>query len=251
MLVGRVGDEDPDVRIEATGQLADLVRPDARGAFAPALEDAEPLVRFEAARGMAALKHPAGMVVLVAALDDRGLRYRALGALGELGDARALPAVQRLFRRWFLPVFEKTQAAGVLARLGDTEGGAYLLSRLGRRWTPDRAMAAELRGETRVSGARERLLELLKDRAEPARGAAARGLGRTEDPELIAPLTALLEEPGAPEDLRLDAAEGLCFLQTEEAHARVRAALASFGADGRAEVEALLAAFPVRAEVKA
>jgi HEAT repeat protein len=102
-------------------------------------------------------------------------------------------------------------------------------------------MAAELAGEVRLSGARERLLELLADVDEPARGAAARGLGRLGDTTALPALVAVLEEPGLHEDIRLDVLEGLCHLRTPEAHARVREALPALplGAE-RHELEALL-----------
>lgn len=251
-LAACLADADREVRLEAVGRLADLARPECRAALAGVLEDADPAVRFEAARGMAALKHPAGLEVLVSALEDRALRFRALGALGQLGDARALEPVRRLFQRWFLPYFDRTQAAGVLASLGDAEGGAFLLKRVKGRWTMDRAMAAELLGETRVPGARERLLEMVADRKEPTRGAAARGLGRLGDAAALGPLVALLEEPGLREDVRLDAAEGLCYLRRPEGHARVRAALPGFTSpEDRAELEALLEALPARMEADA
>jgi HEAT repeat protein len=242
-LAGRLEDPEREVRLEAAGRLADMARPEARAALARALEDADGSVRFEGARGMAALQHPAGLAVLEEALGEAALRFRALGALGELGDARALPAVRRLFRKWLLPAFDRTQAAGVLARLGDAEGAAWLLGRLRGRWQPDRALAAELCGEVRLPGARERLLEMVADAKEPARGAAARGLGRLGEAQDVGVLAALLAEGGAPEDLRLDAAEALCLLGTAEARARVRAFLPTLESpEERADLEALLVA---------
>ena len=175
---GRLGDEDVRVRVEAAGRLADLARPELRGSLARALADEAFEVRFEAARGMAALRHPSGLEVLLEALDDSEFRFRALGALGELGDPAAAPKVRQLFRRLFLNAFERTRAAAVLAGLGDPDGAAHLRKRLAKRWSPDRAMAAELIGEVRAEGARELLLKLLRNPKEAARGAAARGLGR-------------------------------------------------------------------------
>ncbi len=182
-LAARLADPYDGVRIEAAGQLADLARPELRPQLAVALQDAAFPVRFEAARGMAAIRHPSGLEVLVAALERDDLRFRALGAIGELEDPAALPALQRLFHRWLLPAFERTQTAGVLARLGDPEGGKHLLERTRpRRWALDRALAIELCGEVKVEGAFERLSEILADAKDDARGAAARGLGRLEGP---------------------------------------------------------------------
>lgn len=235
-------DKSDAVRIEAVGQLADLGLPDSRAALAVALNDENPSVRFEAARGMAALHHSAGLDVLTAALDDELLRFRALGALAELGDARALPAIRRIFRRWFLSAFEKTQAAGALAKLGDPEGAQHLLQRTKqRRWSTDRALAIELLGELKLPGAYDRLLEILRDRKDTARGAAARGLGRLGDRKAIETLVQVFEEAQAPEDVRLDAAEGLVLLNDPQARAKVEQGVSTLeSAEAREELRAML-----------
>ncbi len=246
-LVARLAEEESLVRLEAAGRLADLARPDCRGVLAQALEDPIFEVRFEAARGMAALKHPAGLDVLAQALDEDLLRFRALGALAELGDARVLPAIQRLFHRWLLPAFDRTQAAGVLAKLGDPEGARWLLKRSERRrwnWAQDRALAVELCGEVKAPGALERLRAILSDPKDDCRGAAARGLGRLGDPAAVPWLIALLEEPGVHEDYRLDAAEGLWLLGIPEGRDRVRAMLPSLSPEARAELSELIQEMP-------
>ena len=80
-LSARLDDKEGLVRLEAAGRLADLARPDCRGALARVLEDPLFEVRFEAARGMASLQHPAGLEILIQALDEDLLRFRALGSL--------------------------------------------------------------------------------------------------------------------------------------------------------------------------
>ncbi|WP_164002420.1 HEAT repeat domain-containing protein [Pyxidicoccus caerfyrddinensis] len=240
-LISRLRDDEWLVRLEATGRLADLARPELRGALASMLEDPMPEVRFEAARGIAALKHPAGLDILVEALDADLLRFRALGALGELEDPRALPAVKRLFRRWLLPAFDKTQAAGVLAQLGDPEGVTYLLQRSRKKWSQDRALAVELCGAVKAPGALERLKEILEDAKDECRGAAARGLGRLGDARALPWLLALLDERGAVEDFRLDAADALWRLGLPEGRERVRASIPTFTSpEARTELEELL-----------
>ena len=229
------------VRVEAAGRLADLARPSARAALAAALADESFPVRFEAARGMATLKHSAGVEVLQAALEENDFRYRALGAIAELGDPRALPAVRKVFARWLLPAFERTQAAGAMARLGDEAGEVHLFSRTRGKWAVDRAMAVELLGEVKAKGAYERLQELAMDSAEVARGAALRGLGRLGDPRAEEVLRTVLREPGAPDDLRLDAAEGLLQLSAEGSREAVEGARALLGAvEAREELDTLL-----------
>src|SRR5262249_15699502 len=147
-----------------------------RGTLAAVLQDSVLSVRFEAARGMAVLRHSSGLEVLVEALQDGYLRYRALRALAELGDPRALEAVRKVFSKFFLSSFERTLAAGVMVKLGDAKGAAHLLNRTHKRWTLDRALATELMGELKISGAFERLSVLLGDKYPEIRGASARGL---------------------------------------------------------------------------
>jgi HEAT repeat protein len=178
---------------------------------------------------------------LIEGLADNDLRFRALGALAELGDPGALPAIRKLFKRWLLPAFDRTQAAGALAKLGDAEGGQFLLARTRGRWTVDRAMAVEMLGEVKAEGALERLTEILKDPADLCRGAAARGLGRLKDARAVEVLAATLSERGATDDLRLDVAEGLCLLELPEARARVESALSILEtSEARAELQTML-----------
>ena len=241
LLAPRVQDPSQLVRLEAVGQLADLERPSARPLLAAALDDSDFLVRFEAARGLAALHHSAGLEVLIEALDRASLRFRALGVLADLGDARALPAVRRVHRRWLISGFERSQAAGALARLGDPEGASWLLQRTRRRGGADRSLAVELVGEVKAAGAWERLREVLLDPGDPCRGAAARGLGRLGDRRALDDLVRILETPDLPIDLRLDAAEGLCLLGDTDGRARVEAAAASWPDSGaRAELRSML-----------
>ncbi len=217
ILIRHLGDQVVRVRVEAAGRLADLALPESRGALAAALQDPSLSVRFEAARGMVALDHSAGMDVLIEALEDADLRFRAAAALAQLGKKEALPALKRVFSGWFVPAFDKTQIAGALAVLGDADGLEHLFKRAGRKWSMDRAMAVELLGEVKAPGAKTRLLEILADPDDAARGTAARSLGRLGDLTAEPPLTALLRDTTATDDLRLDAAEGLLLLGTDSA----------------------------------
>jgi hypothetical protein len=240
LLSERLGDPSGEIRTEAAGRLADLGVPEVRAGLASVMEDPIFAVRFEAARGMASLRHPSGLATLIDALGRGDFRFRALGALAELGDSKALPAVKALFKKWLLPPFERTQAAGVLARLGDPDGSNHLLKVAGGRWSTDRAMALEMCGEIRVPGAFETLERTVRAPADPCRGAAARGLGRLGEARGLPVLVALLQETAAPEDFRLDAAEGLCRLGSPEARREAEAALPAFGAEARKELEGML-----------
>jgi HEAT repeat protein len=236
-----LGDTSASVRLEAVGQLADAASADLRPVLAAALADPAFVVRFEAARGLAALRHPAGLDVLAEGLDHATLRFRAIGALAELADPRALPPLRRLFDRWLINAFERTHAAGALALLGDPDGGRHLLARLQRRAALDRPLAAELCGEARVAEAEEPLLAILADPADRTRGAAARALGRLHSERAGPLLETLLADGSLEEEIRLDAAEGLVFLRGAGARAALAATADSLpSTEGRDELRALL-----------
>jgi HEAT repeat protein len=240
-LAPALGDPSSSVRLEGVGQLADRASSALRPVLAQALEDSAFLVRFEAARGLAAVHHPAGLDVLAEGLSDPGLRFRAIGALAELGDARALAPLRHLFSRWLLNSFERTQAAGALALFGDADGRAHLLSRLNRRGALDRPLAVELCGEARVQEAEEALLGILADAKDTARGAAARALGRLGSTRAQQVLERLVGNVAVDEETRLDAVEGLVFLRGRDARAVLTSALLSItSAEGQQELRSLL-----------
>lgn len=239
VLIRHLQGQPARVRVEAAGRLADLALPDARGALAAALQDDSFPVRFEAARGMVALHHPAGLDVLLEALQDGDLRFRAAGALAQLGSKDAIAPLKKAFRGWFVPAFDRTQFAGALAQLGEPEGVAHLFKRAGKRWSMDCAMAIELLGEVRAPGARERLTAILSDRADTCRGAAARALGRLGDATVTPLLVAALDEPGLSDDVRLDVAEGLLRLGAPDLRQKLEAQRFE-DPESRAELEAML-----------
>ncbi len=223
ILVRHVTDEIVRVRVEAAGRLADLELPEARGALAAVLQDVSLNVRFEAARGMAMLGHAAGFEVLVEALDDVDLRFRAASALAVLGKTDAIIPLKRAFSSWFLSAFDKTQLAGALAVLGDADGLAHLLRRTTRKWSMDRSMAVELLGEINKPETLSRLFEIVQDVNDAARGAAARALGKLAEPKAEAVLVQMLESGDVDEQLKLDAAEGLLLLGSVSGRERVKA----------------------------
>jgi len=241
LLAGRLSDGSELVRVQAAGLLADFDLPSSREALKPALSDPAFQVRFEAARGLATAGDGAGLDTLIDGLENEHLRFRALGAIVELGDVRALPPVQELFRQPLLPAYEQAQAAGAMAKLGDPEGAAYLIERTQKHWGLDRAFAIELCGEVKAEGAYARLMEIMDDRLDPCRGAAARGLGRLGDVQALQALGAIVENAEEPDELRLDAAEGACLLDPSAGRALVRAASESLSSDeAREEAQKLL-----------
>jgi HEAT repeat protein len=217
-------DSDAHVRREAIRALASLEDAATGPVLARALQDADAQVRFDAAVGLAGLHDGCGVDELLGALDDKVRRFAALGALSLLAEPRARAGAERILgRRLFISDFERTQAAGLLVRLGDGAGRAHLLKRLERRRADDRGLAMELCGEHRIVEATTVLRRALADPADLFRGTAARSLGLLGDLASIDALTALSRDPSVDLGFRCDAMEGLMFLRTPEALATLHA----------------------------
>jgi HEAT repeat protein len=103
-----------------------------------------------------------------------------------------------------------------MARFGDARGGAHLISRI-ETAADDRPIAAEWAGRLGVQEAIPTLSELADSEGDAAQGAAIRALGRLKAPGAEERLLRLVADPDAPEDLRMDAAEGLAELATPAA----------------------------------
>ena len=226
-------DDDAHVRREAIRALASLEDVAVIPVLARALQDTDAQVRFDAAVGLAGLQDRSGVEELLLALEDKVRRFAALGALSLLSEPRARPGAERILaRRLFISDFERTQAAGLLVRLGDGAGRTYLLQRLERRRADDRGLAMELCGQHRIVEATSALRRAFADPAELFRGTAARSLGLLGDVESTAALIALSRDASADLGVRCDAMEGLMFLRTPEA----LAALHALSADGDPEL---------------
>ena len=231
LLEKSVRDPEPVVRREAARALAGLEERSAIPALSAALADNDGQVQFEAAVGLAALNDRSGVQVLLAGVEDKVRRFFALGALARLGEERAKePAERILHKRLFMSEFERTQAAGLLAKLGVDSGKTYLLDRILCARADDRGLAMELCGEHKLKDAIPPLREALADKQELFRGTAARSLGMLRDEASTTALVSMAR--GADEDfeVRCDAMEGLMFLRTPDALAALHA-LSSAGED--------------------
>ena len=165
-------------------------------------------MRFAAACALSDQSDPAALPPLLAALREDHRRQEALSALLSLGDPGALAAVAELFEDESLGEFDRTLAAAVLVRLGDARGVAHLVERVAGDGD-DRPIAAEWAGRLRVDAAVPALEELAGSEGDPARGAALRALGRLGAPGAEDRLLGIATSAEEPEDLRMDAAEGL------------------------------------------
>lgn len=139
----RLSSGDVEERRDAVTRLGALARPDAARAVVPALNDSAPVVRATAARAVLALPHEEASRLLLPLLRDKqefvrretayalgltksrsavddliaslstdkeaGVRGAAAVALGEIGDARAVPALSAALGR-------RIAATGILKR---------------------------------------------------------------------------------------------------------------------------------------
>jgi HEAT repeat protein len=173
-------------------------------------------MRFMAACALSDRGDSAGLPELVAALREDHRRQEALTAITSLGDPAALPDVVALFEEESLGEFDRTQAAAALRRLGDSRGSDHLCARIAEG-SDDAPIAAEWAGRLGMAEAIGVLEEAAEREGDPARGAALRALGRLQAAGAEDRLLALLRSAEEPEDLRMDAAEGLAELGSPQA----------------------------------
>ncbi len=156
-----------------------------------ALGHPSPLTQFVAAEALARAGRADGIRVLLTAIDlvpELDQRRRAVRALGELGDARALDPLLRLVNEEGHALQEEAaEAIGhlratpkgkaieeILLRLAAGSGGVALSALTGLRWFDSREGWALLRGRAKDDGPRVRakVAELLAFDADPAGRAA-------------------------------------------------------------------------------
>lgn len=156
-------------------------------ALAGGLSHRDPTTQFLAAEGLARAGRGEGLSVLLSAIDflpDLSLRERAVTAMGELGDARALDTVLRLANEAGHALQEEAaEAIGRMGRGAQAEEIFKLLERLskpdsslagnalrGLRWldTPAGWQLIRKRAEEDSFGDRETAAELLGYHDDPA-----------------------------------------------------------------------------------
>ncbi len=218
------------VRTAAVGAAARLPGQAARDEVRAVLGSAEEPMRFQAACVLADLRDAAALPELIAALREDIRRQEALSAILTLGDAAALPAVAALFEDEGASEFDRTMAAAALARLGDARGGEHLARRIAEG-ADDGPVAAEMAGRLGVQEAVPALRAIAEEEGALARGAALRALGRLRAPGAEERLLALAADASAPDDLRMDAAEGLAELDTPPARELLNVLAAEAGGD--------------------
>jgi HEAT repeat protein len=212
-VLALLADRNAQVRTAAVWAAVRLPGEGPRQQVRSLLGSTEEPMRFAAACALSDAHDPAALPELTAALRDDYRRQEALSALMSLGEAAALPEIAQLFEEEGLGDFDRTLAAAALARFGDARGKAYLIERIENE-ADDRPIAAEWVGRLGVQDAVPALEALAGEEGDPARGAALRALGRLRANGAEERLLAIVGDVEAPDDLRMDAAEGLAELGT-------------------------------------
>ncbi|HWT84346.1 MAG TPA: HEAT repeat domain-containing protein [Myxococcales bacterium] len=233
-VLALLADPAPRVRTAAIWAAMRIPGEAARTQVRAALGSTEESMRFAAACALAEARDSAALPELLAALRDDHRRQEAISALMALGDAAAVPELEKLLEEEPVGDFDRTLTAAALARFGDARGIAHLISRI-EMDGDDRPVATEWAGRLGVHDAIPVLSELAETEGAVARGAAMRALGRLKAVGAEERLLRIAGDPGAPEDLRMDAAEGLAELGTPAALDHLR----QLSAEGPEELKQL------------
>jgi len=231
-VLARLSDPVARVRTAAIWSAMRIGTETAQAQVRAALGSTDETMRFSAACALAEVHQSAALPELLAALREDHRRQEAISALMALGDSAALKELGELFEQESLGEFDRTQAAAALARFGDSRGKEHLVSRIEAQ-SDDRPIAAEWAGRLDVQDAIPALSELAEAEGDAARGAAIRALGRLKAPGVEDRLLQIAGDVEAPEDLRMDAAEGLAELGTPSALELLRKLAAEDGELGQ------------------
>ena len=204
------------VRTAAIWSALRLPGDTARAQVRALVRSGEETMRFAAACALSDVQDSAALPELRAALADDHRRQEALSALMSLGDPSAVPGIAEVFEDESLGEFDRTLAAAALARFGDARGAGHLVARIESEGD-DRPIAAEWAGRLGVQDAIPALEELAESDGDAAQGAAIRALGRLKAPGAEQRLIRIAADGASPDDLRMDAAEGLAELGTPAA----------------------------------
>ncbi|HYZ87654.1 MAG TPA: HEAT repeat domain-containing protein [Myxococcales bacterium] len=215
-VLALLADRVAQVRTAAVWTAARLPGDVARQQVRALLESTEEPMRFAAACALSDQGDAAALPELTAALREDYRRQEALSSILSLGNPGAIPALVELFEEESLGEFDRTMTAAALARVGDSRGVAHLLERLSSDGD-DRPIAAEWVGRLGIADATPILEDLAEAQGDPARGAALRALGRLGAAGARERLSAIAMSPDEPDDLRMDAAEGLAEIGTAAA----------------------------------
>lgn len=237
-LLATIGDRDAKVRAAAADALGRFTDPRAVSGLSSLLADQELAVRKQALEALSEYESgvPIAGVVRLLSDPDAELRHDAVHAVGRFGDRAAAAGLVPLVRD---PSPDVRQAAiEAIANLHDTAHGSAILPALSDGNADVRQQALEALGELRVSIPESTLLALLRDNDADVRSKAAEVAGERSVVAAIPSLRRLIDD--ADHDVRESAISALSNIADDAAIAALRAGLASKDAKvRRASAEAL------------
>ena len=237
-LLAAIGDRDPKVRAATAGALGKFTDPRAVNGLSSLLADPELEVRKQALEALAEYESgvPVAGIVRLLSDPDAELRHNAVHALGRFGDRSIAAGLVPLVRD---PSPDVRQAAiESIANLHDASHASAILPALSDGNADVRQQALEALGELRVSIPESTLLALLRDANADVRSKAAEVAGERNVVAAIPSLRRMMDD--ADRDVRENAVSALANIADDAAIAALRAGLASKDAKvRRASAEAL------------
>ena len=237
-LIAALGDRESEVRAAAAEALGHFEDPRAMNGLSALLSDADRDVRKHAldARSHYDAGVPVEGVLRLLQDSDADLRHSAAHALGKWKDRRAGPALAALVR----DPSPEVRAAAIesIGELRDATHVSAIQSALGDSNADVRHEALEALEELRASIPEATLLALLRDRDADVRSKAADIAGERSVIATIPSLRRMIDDPD--EDVRENAVSALSDMADDAAADALRAALTSRDAKvRRAAAEAL------------
>ena len=192
--------------LSALGRIGDLRAVEPLIALLQTAEERKE-IRAQAATALGVLGDRRALQPLITALgaeeEEKRIRAYAARALGELGDPRALEPLIEAWKterskagRFHYVGWNAVIAIGRLPDFRILETMAAVLRDPADKNVPSRYHAARWLGETGAADAVEPLIGALSDPDSGVRAAAARALGRGQNPRAIEPLVANLRRTG-------------------------------------------------------
>ncbi|MBK8011058.1 MAG: HEAT repeat domain-containing protein [Deltaproteobacteria bacterium] len=221
ILLDLLVDGAPGVRQQAAAALGDLRAPSTAAALVERVEqDDDEGVRFEAAFALASMGIARGREILEHGLNNKNRRLDACEGLRRLASPEAIPALERLAQRRFLPWPDRLTALATLHSLGHPEGARTLLRRTRARNRTERAYALSLIASHRITSGYAILEEVLQNPKDKLRETAARALGELGElgfERAADVLMQVIEDRRTPRPLLVEAFEALEKLPSQAA----------------------------------
>jgi len=224
-LIGALSDREAKVRAAAAQSLAKFTDPRALGPLSALLADQETEVRKEALDALTQYETgvPVAGIIRLLSDPDADLRHDAAHAIGHFGDRSAGAALAPLVKD---PSPDVRQAAiESIADLHDVAHASVIVPALSDANADVRQQALEALGELKVPLPDATLLVLLRDPNSDVRAKAAEAAGQRSSVAAIPSLRRLIDDENP--DVRQTAIEALANIGDEAAVAALRAGLSS------------------------